>query len=137
MEGQTQAGTDLVRWIDRKGQTARSLGSGRFVWRSDPLRMPRIQGTASGRQDDRFCPVQHKPPFPRSIDRVSTGARGAHQATAPSTQLVGCDGDWPACPALSVGTDAKVKPGWRTAWSVWADGRSNPTPGAKHGPLDR
>src|ERR1017187_1940514 len=41
--------------------------------------------------------VQLKLPFPRSIDKVSTGARGAHQATAPSTQLVGCDGDWPAC----------------------------------------
>ena len=49
--------------------------------------------------------VQLKPPFPRSIDKVSTGARGVHQATAPSTQLVGCDGDWPACRALSVGTD--------------------------------
>jgi hypothetical protein len=40
--------------------------------------------------------VQLKLPFPRSIDKGSTGACGAHQATAPSTQLVGCDGDWPA-----------------------------------------
>src|ERR1035441_1909417 len=40
--------------------------------------------------------VRPRPPLPRSIDKVSIGARGVHQATAPSTQLVGCDGDWPA-----------------------------------------
>src|ERR1035437_10289426 len=48
--------------------------------------------------------VQLKLPFPRSIDKGSTGACGAHQATAPSTQLVGCDGDWPAYRASSVGS---------------------------------
>ena len=67
--------------------------------------------------------VQLKLPFPRSIDKVSTGARGAHQATAPSTQLVGCDGDWPACRARSVGTDERVKPSWRGIVR-WIDGRS-------------
>src|ERR1039458_85455 len=37
MEGQTQAGTDFVRWIDRKGQTARSPGTDEKVkpgWRT-------------------------------------------------------------------------------------------------------
>src|ERR1035441_4338167 len=53
--------------------------------------------------------VQLRLPFPRSIDKVSTGARGVHQATAPSTHLVGCDGDGPACRAWSVGTDERVK----------------------------
>src|ERR1035441_8862777 len=62
--------------------------------------------------------VQPNLPFPRSTDGVSTGARGVHQATAPSTQLVGCDGDWPAYRALSVGTDGRVKPSWRRAWSA-------------------
>src|ERR1035438_1438001 len=47
-------------------------------------------------------------PSPRSR-KPSIGARGVHQATAPSTQLVGCDGDWPACRALSVGTDERIK----------------------------
>src|ERR1017187_4897551 len=45
--------------------------------------------------------VQLKLPFPRSIDKVSTGARGAHQATAPSTQLVGCDGGLASMPGLA------------------------------------
>src|SRR5450759_4268151 len=40
--------------------------------------------------------VQLKLSFPRSIDKTPTGACGVHQATAPGTQLVGCDGDWPA-----------------------------------------
>ena len=41
-------------WTDGRGPTARSLalvGGGR----SDPLQVPKIQGTASGQQDDRFC----------------------------------------------------------------------------------
>jgi hypothetical protein len=65
--------------------------------------------------------VQSRLRFPRSIDKVPTGDGGVHQATAPSTQLVGCDGDWPACRALSVGTDEK---GQNQA-------------GGRHGPLDR
>ena len=71
MEGQTQAGTDLVRWIDRKGQTARSLGSGRS---SGAL-------TRSGSREFKGRPrdartigsVQPRLPFPRSIDKVPTG----------------------------------------------------------------
>ena len=92
-----QAGTGMVRWTDGKVVRPAPLALA-GSWASDPLRVPRIQGTVSGQQDDRFCPSLNLP-IPRSIDKVPTGACGAHQATAPSTQLVGCDGDWPACRA--------------------------------------
>src|ERR1022692_3631287 len=80
------------RW---KGRPARSLG---FGWWRGALTRSRCR-EFKGRPEDSKTIGSVRPnlPFPRSIDKVSTGARGVHQATAPSTQLVGCDGDWPAC----------------------------------------
>ena len=72
MEGSDQAGAGKVRWIDGKvkpswrttssvGPTERVRRPAPWFWwvvgRSDPLWVPRIQGTASGQQDDRFCPA--------------------------------------------------------------------------------
>src|ERR1035441_3332029 len=108
MDGSNQAGAGLVRWIDGKvkpgWRRASSVGTDGRVGRPLPG-FGRWSGalTLSGSREFKGRPrenktigsVQLKLPFPRSIDKVSTGARGAHQATAPSTQLVGCDGDWP------------------------------------------
>src|ERR1019366_6107569 len=108
MEGSNQAGPGhdpLDRW---KGQTALSLALVSCAGALTPSGSQEFKGRP--RDNKTIGSVQPKLPFPRSIDKVSTGARGVHQATAPSTQLVGCDGDWPACRALSVGTDEKVKP---------------------------
>ena len=55
-KGQTKLTHSIVRWIDGKVRRPAPW----FWWvvgRSDPRRMPRIQGTAPGRQDDRFCPA--------------------------------------------------------------------------------
>jgi hypothetical protein len=102
----------LDRW---KGRPARSPGCGRWLgfWPAPGFENSR-DGLGTTR---RYVLSGLNRPFPRSIDKIPTSARGAHQATAPSTQLVGCDGDWPACRALSDSADEKVKPA-----------------GARHGP---
>ena len=107
-KGQTRLAQGTVRWSRWKGRTARSLT---FGWSSGALtRSGSRKFKGRPRDSKTIGSVQLKLPFPRSIDRSSTGARGVHQATAPGTQLVGCDGDWPACRAWSVGTDGRVKP---------------------------
>ena len=109
MERSNQAGGGLVRWTDgrvkaswrtawsvgslERGQTARSLGFG--WWRGALTRSRCREFKGRPRDNKTIRSVWPKLPFSRSV-RVSTGARGVHQATAPSTQLVGCDGDWPA-----------------------------------------
>src|ERR1017187_10445884 len=77
----------LVRWSRWKGRTARSLG---FGWTPGAL-------TRSGSREFKERPRDNKTigsarprlPFPRSIYNIPPGACGAHQATPPSTQLVG------------------------------------------------
>src|ERR1035438_580541 len=55
-KGQNQAGGrmgPLDRWKGRPDRPLALAGG----WACDPLQVPRIQGTASGRQDDRFRPA--------------------------------------------------------------------------------
>jgi hypothetical protein len=47
-------------------------------------------------QDDRLGPTFKPSSLLVNRHGLQQAIRGAHQATAPSTQLVGCDGDWPA-----------------------------------------
>ena len=124
-KGQTRLADGMVRWTDGKGSDGPLPGFG--GWRGALTRSRCREFKGRSRDKKTIGSVQPKLPFPRSIDKVSTGARGVHQATAPSTQLVGCDGDWPACRALSLGTDERVNESWRTALSVGADGRVKPS----------
>src|ERR1035437_9602016 len=92
----------MVRWGRWKDQTALSLALVSCSGALTPSGSQEFNGRP--RDNKTIGTVQLKLPFPRSIDKGSTGACGAHQATAPSTQLVGCDGDWPAYRASSVGS---------------------------------
>jgi hypothetical protein len=110
MERSNKAGGGLARWIDGKVKTKLADGMIRwtdgkgsdgplpgFGWWSGALTLAGSREFKGRPRDNKTIgSVQSKLPFPRSIDKGSTGACGAHQATAPSTQLVGCDGDWPA-----------------------------------------
>src|ERR1039457_3617002 len=101
MEGSNPAGARHGPLVPMEGSNGPLPGFGRS---SGALALTESREFKGRPRDNKTIgSVQLKLPFPRSIDKVSTGARGAHQATAPSTQLVGCDGDWPACrvwPAL-------------------------------------
>src|ERR1017187_6913708 len=111
----------MVRWSDVKGETDRYLAlvGGRALCPSPGPENSRDSLGTPGR----YARSSLDLPFLRSVDNIPTGACGVHQATATSTQLVGCDGDWPAYRAWSVGIVGRVKPSWRTAWSVGIDGR--------------
>ena len=123
MEGSNPAGARHGPLVPMEGSNGPLPGFGRSSGALSLTESREFKGRP--RDNKTIGSVQPKLPFSRSV-RVSTGARGVHQATAPSTQLVGCDGDWPACRALSVGTDEKVKPSWRTASSVGGrDARSS------------
>src|ERR1035441_4205020 len=54
MKRSNQAGGGLARWIDGKVVRPAPLAVA-SSWASGPLRVSRIQGMASGQQDDTFC----------------------------------------------------------------------------------
>ena len=95
MERSNQAGGGHRPLEPMEGSDGPLPGFGR--WSGVPTLSGSREFKGRPRDNKTIGSVQLKLTFPRSIDKVSTGARGAHQATAPSTQLVGCDGDWPAC----------------------------------------
>src|ERR1035437_3312905 len=107
METSNETGAGLGPLEPMEGSDDPLPGFGRWSGALPLSGSPEFKGRP--RDNKTIGSVQLKLPFPRSIDKVSTGACGVHQATARSTQLVGCDGDWPACRALSVGTDERVK----------------------------
>jgi len=57
MEESNQAGARHGPLGPMEGSNGPLPGFGQLLGRSDPLRVPRIQGTASGQQDDRFGPA--------------------------------------------------------------------------------
>src|ERR1035437_3351615 len=107
MEGSNQAGARPRPLTPMEGSDGPLSGFGGWAGALTPSGSQKFKGRP--RDSKTIGSFQLKPSFPRSIDKTPTGACGVHQATAPSTQLVGCDGDWPACRALSVGTDERVK----------------------------
>src|ERR1035437_9906817 len=93
MEGSNPAGARHGPLVPMEGSNGPLPGFGRS---SGALALTESREFKGRPRDNKTIgSVQPKLPFSRSV-RVSTGARGVHQATAPSTQLVGCDGDWPA-----------------------------------------
>src|ERR1035441_7190724 len=122
MEGSNQAGARHGPFGPMKGSDGPLPGFGGWSGALPTSGSREFKGQP--RDARAICSVQPKDlPFLRSVDNIPTGACGVHEATAPSTQLVGCDGDWPAYRAWSVGIVGRVKPSWRTAWSVGIDGR--------------
>src|ERR1035437_2726998 len=123
MEGSNQAGARHRPLTPMEGSDGPLSGFGGWAGALTPSGSQKFKGRP--RDSKTIGSFQLKPSFPRSIDKTPNGACGVHQATAPSTQLVGCDGDWPACRALSVGNAsngrwyqrAKPQRRWRSAAS--------------------
>src|ERR1039458_422360 len=90
MEGSNPAGARHGPLVPMEGSNGPLPGLG-LSWACWALTESR-EFKGRPRDNKTIGSVQPKLPFSRSV-RVSTGARGVHQATAPSTQLVGCDGD--------------------------------------------